>query len=779
MSKSLIPPVLSQDKDLIMANSRRSERGFVVGLALALFLLACGEPEPSRLPSVRRCALELRYEPPYFPSELRVEIEGQSHPLSLLDMEQGNAGLWGVDLWLASGMVPYHFLMDGRSLRDPSQALSLSDKGLERSLARIPNCAQGRWFRVSTSGQGTDLSFLLAFERGLSPQQIKSAQSGEPPQGVPLDVNSVRVFVDGSPHPAHIEGETLTVSSEGLSRGKHRLKIISSDQEGVNAEHFEAPFWLEDRAHRWERGVMYQVVLDRLSPPQREGAQAIDVDTPSIGARWGGQIDGVTEMIESGYFERLGVTSLWLSPLAPNPQGLWAGVEGGTPRYEGYHGYWATAPREVGEEWGGASALERLVSTAHEHQLRVIVDVALNHVHESHPYVSEHPDWFYPPGCLCGRPGCDWGSYIESCRFTPYLPDVRWEGLESMKTQVDDALWWLDRFDLDGLRVDAVPMMPRRVIKYLSAESRRRFEGLRTRHLLLGETFTGPQEWSRLSWYLGPDGLDGQFDFSWMWALREVLAWESEPLWRLTEFWRSGEALWSDAAAIMALFVDNHDVTRFVSEAAQSDLSNPWSDPPPQLDDPQALDQLFIAQALTYTLPGIPVLYYGDESGLAGANDPDNRRPYWPLGADAPLELSAERARHFQRIARLGRLRVCLDGLSQREQRVQFLASNEERLSFVRGRGDQRVVIVVQRHDLQSDDQLIMPLKASHQDGVWIDAMTGREVLTERFVNDIARQEMIRFHLNDLSAYRVMVIVPQSLYHSCQELIREPTLSAE
>ena len=45
--------------------------------------------------------------------------------------------------------------------------------------------------------------------------------------------------------------------------------------------------------------------------------------------------------------------------------------------------------------------------------------------------------------------------------------------------------------------------------------------------------------------------------------------------------------------------------------------------------------------------PSIPVLYYGDESGLAGANDPDNRRPYWPLGADASnlamLEQSALR----------------------------------------------------------------------------------------------------------------------------------------
>ena len=83
-----------------------------------------------------------------------------------------------------------------------------------------------------------------------------------------------------------------------------------------------------------------------------------------------------------------------------------------------------------------------------------------------------------------------------------------------------------------------------------------------------------------LSWYLGSDGLDGQFDFAWMWALREVIAWEGAPLWSLIETWRTGEDLWASAAAVMGLFVGNHDVTRFVSEAARSDLSDPWYMPP-------------------------------------------------------------------------------------------------------------------------------------------------------------------------------------------------------
>lgn len=730
---------------------------------------------------MRRCVIELRYEPPYFPSELSVEVEGQAAKLSLLESNRGIAGLWGADVWTTPGLRSYRLLLDGRAILDPNQPLSIAESGDEYSLVRVPDCTRGRWFRVSTEGAGRERRFLLAFERGLSAEQQERAKRGEEVMGIPLDSESLRIEVDGIKYPASLDGEGVIVSTSGLSDGKHLLTLSASDERGTAAEVFQAPFWVETRSHRWTRGIMYQVVLDRLSPPQREGSQAIDEDTPSIGARWGGQLDGVTEMIESGYFERLGVRSLWISPLAPNPPGQWTGVEGGAPRYEGYHGYWAAAPRSVGSEWGGEESLERLISRAHERGLRVIVDVALNHVHESHPYVEDHPEWFYPPGCLCGRPGCDWGRYIETCRFTTYLPDFRWQGIEAMRVQVDDALWWLERFDLDGLRVDAVPMMPRRVTRLLSAESHRRFEGLRERHLLLGETFTGPQEWDRIGWYIGPQGLDGQFDFPWMWALREVIAWEAAPMWTLIEAWRSGEAQWSNAAPLMGLFTGNHDVSRFVSEAAGSDLSDPWERPPPQIESPEALGRLWIATALNYLLPGIPVLYYGDESGLSGANDPDNRRPYWPLGADAPLNLDGPRAQHFQRVAQLGKLRACLDGLSETPPQLTFLASDEERLSLIRGNAGEEVIAVIQRRPSATPTELLVPLSnASSLQDSWVDLLSGAPVEvtvkeTELTAALTSEEKVLQFSLPVMSAYHVMLIAPRRLHLFCQELNSEPS----
>ena len=729
---------------------------------------SCEDAQPTRQPAVRRCVIEARYQPSHFPSELEVEVEGRRAPLMLLDADVGVAGLWGADLWVEPGWQSYLFKLDGRELADPEEPLSIkrsTPQGEQlRSLVNVPDCRRGRWFRVSSRYTAGQARFELAYERALSEAQLERAERGEPlPRGVALDPSTLRVEVSGEPHHFSLEGELLTLELNDLPLGKHHVRISAKDQDGVDAEVFEAPVWIEQQPHRWTRGVMYQVVLDRLSPPQDPTLSSSE--TPSIGERWGGQLSSVIDLLEAGYFERLGVSALWISPLAPNPEGKWTGVEGGEPKYEGYHGYWAAAPREVGAEWGGEEALRRVVELAHARGIRVIVDVALNHVHEQHPYVTEHPEWFNPPGCLCGRPGCDWGTYIETCRFTTYLPDFRWEGIEAMQRQVDDAIWWLEEFDLDGLRVDAVPMMPRRITRFLSAEVQRRFEGLRARHLLLGETFTGPREWTRIGWYVGPEGLDGQFDFPWMWAMRSVIAWESEPMWSLLEAWRSGEATWGDAGALMGLFVGNHDVTRFISEAAGDDLSDPWESPPPQTEDQVAFDRLWLAMTLTFTLPGIPVLYYGDEVGLSGANDPDNRRPLWPLGVDAPDTLSPLRASHYERVARLGRLRACLPALSEPDTQVTFLATDDERLSFARGRQGEEVVVVAQRQ--AEPMSTVLTLDTPPRDELWVDALSG-EVLNEEV--SVRDPRFAQLTLPPQSAYSVRVLTRVNGRHDCLEL---------
>src|SRR5262249_55472564 len=159
----------------------------------------------------------------------------------------------------------------------------------------------------------------------------------------------------------------------------------------------------------------------------------------------------------------------------------------------------------------GEAALDALIASAHAHGIRVLFDLVPNHVYEKNPiYLAhQHDGWFEgaADSCVCGDPGCDWGKHIETCWFTPFLPDVRWQSDEAMHAAVDDTLFWMSRFDADGVRIDAVPMMPRMTTRRILRGMR---DALAPRGALfsVGEVFTGPGGVDAIRYYMGKDGLD-------------------------------------------------------------------------------------------------------------------------------------------------------------------------------------------------------------------------------------------------------------------------------
>ncbi len=657
----------------------------------ALLAAACDAPPaaPEAWPERRACTLRVTLEPDTHPAQVSLVS-----PAGIRRGLQREGEGWAGDFDLGPGRHLYLLEVDGRPMLDPGNPVSAREAGVEYSLAELPSCEAPAWRLVGRE----PLRFRL--QRAEAPLATASAAAGD-------------VSV-----PVEIAGDDVTLDPSGLPHGRHRICVNGTDADGRPVEPTCAPLWVEPSRFRWADAQIYQVVLDRFAG-DAPFTPADRVKPP--GHRAGGHLRGLLRVLRSGYFEGLGVNVLWISPLNENPDGLWSGVEGGRPRYEGYHGYWPIAPRGVEPAFGTEADVEALVAEAHARGIRVVVDVVLNHVHHRHPYVEAHPDWFNR-ACACGSPRCPWWSHIETCWFTPYLPDLSWDSTEALDTQIDDALWWIERFDLDGLRVDAVPMMPRFVSRRLTAEVHRRFQGAGTRIYLLGETFTGPESQDLIRWYLGPYGLDGQFDFPLMWALREAFAWETAPLWKVADVWRASEAAWAGSTAVMATMVGNHDVTRFVSEAAgQVDPSMPdqaWRRRPPVPDDPSAYARLLLAQTFVLTAPGAPILYYGDEFGMPGVGDPDNRRPMRFGGERSPLEGATA-----ARIARLGRLRRCLPAL--RRGRLQMLRAERERLVYLR-EGEWPAVVVLPR--LPQNGTVRIELPAEVPDVDFIDALSGVRV---------------------------------------------------
>lgn len=534
--------------------------------------------------------------------------------------------------------------------------------------------------------------------------------------GDAIDPASARATEGDASFPVTVDQGALTITT-ALAPGKHRLLLSARDVAGHVAESATATVWIEPKPWDWRDAVIYQVVVDRF-----RGRDGKPVAQPSpASARAGGHVDGVRSAIEDGTFAAMGVNTLWLSPLYANPSGTWPGLDGKS--YSSYHGYWPIAPRTLEAAQADEASLAALMQAAHARSMRVLFDVVPNHVHEQHPYVNAHvgDGWFdgtrnadgtWSNACVCGLPGCDWATHELTCWFAPYLPDVDYRNLDASRQFADDVAWWIDRWSGDGVRIDAVPMMPRAATRRMAATIRARWDHPGQRTFVLGETFVGAGQQAALRYFLGPYGLDSEFDFPTMWALRSAFADETAPMSSLDEAIRAGLQAWEGSGAVMSLILGNHDVPRFAS-VADGDGGDGWS-PAPQPVDPNVYVRMGLAYGVLFALPGAPTVYYGDEVGLAGVGDPDQRRAY-----PADDALSAAQKALRDRVRAMGKARACLPALRRGTYRA--LAADPERLVFARELdGAATVIVVVSRNAAAT---LQTPLPGVR--GAWVDVLGG------------------------------------------------------
>lgn len=495
------------------------------------------------------------------------------------------------------------------------------------------------------------------------------------------------------------------------SGGKARFLLEASDVSGVAARATPVSIWLEPEPLEPPDFTIYQVMIDRFRKDSDAPAEPAEA-----GGRAGGNLRGVLSALRDGTFERLGVRALWLSPLYDNPDGFFPGEPG--RRYSSYHGYWPKAARGVEEHFGTEADVEELVREAQARGLRILFDLVPNHVHTEHPYFSARrsDDEFNGTdgACVCGAAACPWDRFIQTCWFAPYLPDNNGRLDAVARREAADATWWLERFGADGLRIDAVPMMPRALTRRIVWGARKRLEHPGHPLFFLGETFTGSRGYADIKYQLGPQGLSSQFHFPLMWALRSAIATQDAGLDEIDRVLVESQAAFAGSGAVLGTMIGNHDVTRFASESAGSAAGDGWT-PAPNPTDPEVFAKQAFALGLVLALPGAPVIYYGDEIGLAGARDPDSRRVF-------PAELSAPQQATRAKTEAFGRLRKCSPAL--RRGSYESLSATPERLVFTRAAPGSKAIVVAQRSLGDATPLQIPP-------GTYRDALTGATFAAE------------------------------------------------
>ena len=344
-----------------------------------------------------------------------------------------------------------------------------------------------------------------------------------------------------------------------------------------------APDWVKD-------AIFYQIFPDRFCRSERYRAVGKFVPWNSRPTRenmFGGNLAGIEDKLK--YIAGLGVNAIYLCPIFKSNSN---------------HRYHTVDYFEIDPVLGTLKDFDRLVKKAHKLGLRVILDGVFNHcsrgffqfnslmeLGQNSPYV----DWFHvkgwPLNAYSGKPNYEcWWNYPALPKFNTGCPDVR-EYLFSV------GEYWTAR-GIDGWRLD----VPNEIDDdSFWQEFRRRVKAINPEAYIVGEIWDAPERW------LQGDQFDGVMNYLFRKAVMKFL-FDEHPISTEEFCSRLREAFPEGRGDIPMNLLGSHDTTRLRSQPCAS-----W-------------DRIRLALTLMFFLPGAPCVYYGEELGMEGGKDPDNRR---------------------------------------------------------------------------------------------------------------------------------------------------------
>jgi glycosidase len=323
----------------------------------------------------------------------------------------------------------------------------------------------------------------------------------------------------------------------------------------------------------------------------------------------GGDLRGIQEHLP--YLKDLGVTTIWITPIYDN--------EDRTGR--DYHGYGAVDLYRVEEHLGTLAEYRSLMEAAHQLGLKVILDIVPNHIGPRNPWAADPPTDHWLHGTQEHHLTSDaefrhlvdphasprqWRNIVEGW-FVDVLPDMGTDDPVTSQFLRQNALWWAETGALDGFRLDTFPYVDRQFWRDFHADVHHAYPRFKTVGEVSGfdpviaSYFVGGKTRAGID-----SGVDTVFDFSLFSALRKVILHDAPAtlLEQVLEHdWLFPHPEW------LVTFAGNHDTRRFMEEGATAEKLN-------------------LAFSLLLTMRGIPQIYAGDEIGMPGGDDPDNRRDF-------------------------------------------------------------------------------------------------------------------------------------------------------
>ena len=396
--------------------------------------------------------------------------------------------------------------------------------------------------------------------------------------------------------------------------------------------------------------VLYMLMPDRFADgnPKNDVIKTMrdktcDRSAPSL--RHGGDLEGIRQHLD--YFNQLGVTALWFTPVLENDSP-------NDGKNSTYHGYATTNYYRVDPRFGTNAEYKKLIDEAHQKGLKVVMDMIFNHCGFEHPWVADMPskDWFNCPewllpeyqtpehlkkiGTMDGErtvndmfkqtsykltPVLDpYASKVDFHEtvdgwFVPSMPDLNQRNPHVMKYLIQNSEWWIETVGIDGIRMDTYPYADRDGMALWMKTLDKEYPNFNT----VGETWvTEPAytaAWQKDSKLSEKNSyLKTVMDFAFFDRINSAKNEETDDWWNgMNRIYNvlCYDYLYPNPKSVMA-FIENHDTDRFLGEGK----------------DTLALKQ---ALALLLTINRTPQLYYGTEvlmNGTKSVTDGNVRKDF-------------------------------------------------------------------------------------------------------------------------------------------------------
>ncbi|MCL9813148.1 glucodextranase DOMON-like domain-containing protein [Natranaeroarchaeum aerophilus] len=414
------------------------------------------------------------------------------------------------------------------------------------------------------------------------------------------------------------------------------IKLVPEGDE-LHVEHpYKAPDWVEN-------SIIYSIFTRRFPEQQLEDGTIVG-ETPGF--------DDIADRLD--HLDELGVDVLWMTPFVPTDRGY-----GTSEALGGPHGYHKTDYFDVDPDLGTMEDFENMVEEAHNRDIKVVFDLVINHASENHPFFQAALD----PSHDQHEKYYDWFRWDEDGNREAYYG---WDGIPNLDHENPEVRQWcLDVVDfwapkVDGFRSDIAWGVPNHFWK----EIYQRVTEYDSDFFMLDETLPYAEEF-------GAGGFDVHYDNHLHGALGAAAEGTAEEILEAYEDrFRNG----AHPESLFMQYIENHDTDRYLEQHG-------------------FMAQLAAGTA-TFTLPGVPMIYYGQETGLTDWREPMN----WGDFDENMLEF-------YQQLVDLRKSHPALQHRA-RVERIDYEADSDSTLAYARydPETDRRVVVLL---DFSDDSQTV------------------------------------------------------------------------